>query len=159
VAKEVGIFGLGLHRFDVPLGENKKAQLLGGLRCFSCRRDVPGIVRERLFADIQRMGMVSLRSGRPSPHPDRLVAGARKHPDLGGIVVERPPLHPAQGLPITQIIRSKFASLLVHVNGIVEVRLECGIVAILEECFGFLAVRQVRIRWHREHSYQREPKP
>jgi len=60
VAKEVGIFGMGLHRFNVPLGENKKAQLLGGLRGFSRRRDVPGIVRECLFTHIQYMGKISL---------------------------------------------------------------------------------------------------
>ncbi|MGZ3335738.1 MAG: hypothetical protein ACXWOV_11410 [Isosphaeraceae bacterium] len=60
VAKEIGIFGLGLHRFYIPLGKHKKAQLLGGLRCFSRRRDVPRIVRERVFTDIQRMGKVSL---------------------------------------------------------------------------------------------------
>ncbi len=53
-------------------------------------------------------------------------------PTLLGIAIELSPFDPPQRLPIDQIVRHELASLLVHVDGVVEIRLEGGIVAVLE---------------------------
>ena len=135
-----------LHRLDEPLGQNQHPGLLGRLGRHPRRPHVPGIVHERVLAQLDSVSVIPLRSSRLGAHQDRLIPGANQHPHFARIAIELASLDSAQRLTINQIIRHELASLLVHVDGVVEIRLEGGIVAGLEVDLCPLQSRIVRVR-------------
>ncbi len=131
---------------------NKHPGLLGRLGRDPRRPDVPGIVDERVLAQFDGVGVIPLRSSRFGAHQERLILGADQHSYLAGIAIELASLDPPQRLAIHQVVGHNLARLLVHVDGVVEIRLEGGIVAGLEVDLCPLQFRFVRVRRHRRRS-------
>ena len=130
---------------------HQKPQSLGRLRRDPCRPHVPGIVHEGVLAQLDGFWYFSFERA------DLAATGSadswhRPASRPSGIVVELPPLDPPQSLAIHQVVRHDLAALLVHVDRVVEVRLERGIVAVLEERLCFLQIGRIRLRRHRRRS-------
>ena len=156
VAEEVGVVGLGHDRLEQPLGELMVSELRGGLAGIARRADVPGVVDERFFADVEDVRPLALGLGRPHAEPDRLDPGAGQPADLRGVVVEFLPRRGPQGLPEDEVVGLELERLPIHLDGVVDAPLRRGVVAVLEERLGLLLLPIVgtRSRGHRGHSFQ-----
>ena len=80
--EEVDVLRDRLDRFHEPLRQHQHPGLLGRLGRHPRCPDVPGIVDERVLAQLDRVAVISLRSSRFGAHQKRLVLGPDQHPDL-----------------------------------------------------------------------------